>query len=112
MLGYDWSFRLFRKEEVCAERKEPFCNHTQLVCELINWVCERKIPGDFTVDSYFTNAPILNPIHGKTDPWDRPRGYVGDLKFNRQLVWKGRTLKASDLAASIPPADSEGVADR
>ena len=102
---YPLEFRLFRKEEVCAEQKEPFRNHTQLVCELIDWVCERKIPGDFAIDSYFTNAPILNHIHGKTDDWGRPRGYVGDLKFNRKLVWKGRTLKASELAASIPPAD-------
>jgi DDE superfamily endonuclease len=102
---YPLEFRLFRKEEVCAEQKEPFRNHTHLVCELIDWVCERKIPGDFAIDSYFTNAPILNYIHGKTDDWGRPRGYVGDLKFNRKLVWKGRTLKASDLAASIPPAD-------
>jgi hypothetical protein len=102
---YPLEFRLFRKEEVCAERKEPFRNHTRLVCELIDRVCERKIPGDFTMDSYFTDAPILNHIHGKTDQWGRPRGYVGDLKFNRKLVWKGQTLKASDLAASIPPAD-------
>jgi DDE superfamily endonuclease len=102
---YPLEFRLFRKAEVCAEQKEPFRNHTQLVCELIDWVCERTIPGDFAIDSYFTNAPILNQIHGKTDDWGRPRGYVGDLKFNRKLVWKGRTLKASELAASIPPAD-------
>ncbi len=102
---YPLEFRLFRKEAVCAEQKEPFRNHTQLVCELIDWVCQRKIPGDFAIDSYFTNAPILNHIHSKTDDWGRPRGYVGDLKFNRKLVWKGRTLKASDLAASIPPAD-------
>ena len=35
----------------------------------------------------------------------RPRGYVGDLKTNRNLEWKGRIIKASDLAASIPPED-------
>ena len=101
---YPLEFRLFRKEGVCQARKEPFRNHTQLVCELIDWVCERKIPGDFTFDSYFTNAEILNHVHGKTDHWGRPRGYVGDLKFNRKLIWKGRTLKASELAASIPAA--------
>ena len=31
--------------------------------------------------------------------------YVGDLKTNRNLEWKGRIIKASDLAASIPPED-------
>jgi hypothetical protein len=99
---YPLEFRLFRKDVVCQARKEPFRNHTRLVCELIDWVCERKIPGDFTFDSYFTNAEILNHIHGKMDHWGRPRGYVGDLKFNRKLVWKGQTLKASELATSIP----------
>jgi len=100
---YPLEFRLFRKEEVCQARHESFRNHTKLVCELIDWVCERTIPGDFAFDSYFTNAEILNHVHGKTDHWGRPRGYVGDLKFNRKLIWKGQTLKASELAASIPP---------
>jgi DDE superfamily endonuclease len=99
---YPLEFRLFRKQEVCAARKEPFRNHTKLVSELIDWVCDQKIPGDFAFDSYFTNAEILNHVDGKTDHWGRPRGYVGDLKFNRKLIWKGRTLKASELAASIP----------
>jgi DDE superfamily endonuclease len=101
---YPLEFRLFRKEEVCQARQEPFRNHTKLVCELINWVCERKIPGDFAFDSYFTNAEILNHVHGQTDSWGRPRGYVGDLKFNRKVIWKGQTLKASELATSIPAA--------
>ena len=44
---YPLEFRLFRKEEVCAALKEPFRNHTALCCELIDWVCEQTIPGDF-----------------------------------------------------------------
>src|SRR6059058_535195 len=102
---YPLEFRLFRKEEVCTALKEPFRNHTKLCCELIDWVCERQIPGDFAFDCYFTNAEILNHIHGKTDRFGRPRGYVGDLKTNRKLEWKGRTIKASELAGSIPPED-------
>ena len=102
---YPLEFRLFRKEEVCAALKEPFRNHTALCCELIDWVCEQTIPGDFTMDRYFTNAEVLNHIHGKKDRFAQPRGYVGDLKTNRKLEWKGRTLKASELAASIPAAD-------
>ncbi|MGE5294865.1 MAG: IS701 family transposase [Solirubrobacterales bacterium] len=102
---YPLEFRLFRKEEVCKALKEPFRNHTVLCCELIDWVCERDIPGDFTMDCYFTNAEILNHIHSKTDHFGRPRGYVGDLKTNRKLQWKGQTLKASELAASIAPKD-------
>jgi hypothetical protein len=57
------------------------------------------------MDCYFTCAEILNHIHGQTDRSGQPRGYVGDLKTNRKLEWKGRTLKASEWAASIPAAD-------
>jgi DDE superfamily endonuclease len=106
---YPLEFRLFRKEEICAALKEPFRNHTKLCCELIDWVCERQVPGDFTMDSYFTNAEILNHIHGKQDRFGRPRGYVGDLKTNRKLQWQGRIIKASELAASIPAADRKGL---
>ena len=52
---------------------------------------------------YFTHAEILNHIHSKPDRFGRPRGYVGDLKTNRKLEWKGRTIKARELAAEIPP---------
>jgi len=102
---YPLEFRLFRKQEVCEASDEPFRNHTVLFCELIDWVGEREIPGDFTMDSYFTNAEVLNHIAGKRDRWGRSRGYVGDLKQNRKLQWKGRILKASELAASIPAGD-------
>ena len=59
---YPLEFRLFRKEEICAALKEPFRNHTKLCCELIDWVCERQIPGDFAFDCYFTSAEVLNHI--------------------------------------------------
>ena len=102
---YPLEFRLFRKHEICEALKEPFRNHTALFCELIDWVCEQKIPGDIAMDSYFTCAEILNHIHGKKDESGRPRGYVGDLKSNRKLEWKGKIIKANDLAASIPGSD-------
>jgi hypothetical protein len=102
---YPLEFRLFRKQELSEALKEPFRNHTVLCCELIDWVCEHQIPGDFTMDSYFTCAEILNHIHGKQDRLGRSRGYVGGLKSNRKLEWKGRIIKANDLAASIPASD-------
>lgn len=102
---YPLDFRLFRKQEICEALKEPFRNHTQLCCELIDGACQRQIPGDFAMDAYFTNAEILNHIHSKTDHFGRPRGYVGDLKSNRKLEWKGKLQKANDLAASIPASD-------
>lgn len=108
---YPLEFRLFRKEEICDALKEPFRNHTKLCRELIDWVCERQIPGDFAMDSYFTNAEILNHIHGKQDRFGRPRGYVGDLKTNRKLQWRGGIIKAGELAASIPASDRKELRD-
>jgi len=31
----------------------PFRTHTELAKNLVDWVIERRIPGDFTFDSYF-----------------------------------------------------------
>jgi len=101
---YPLEFRRFRKQDLCESLKERFKDHTALCKELIDWVCERRIPGTFAFDSYFTNAPILNHIHGKQLGDGQPRGYVGSLKFNRKLDYKGRQLKASELAAGIAPA--------
>jgi hypothetical protein len=96
-------FCRFQKAELCASRKVPFKDHTLLCQELIDRVCHQNIPGTFAMDSYFTNAPILNHIHGKQQANGQPRGYVGSLKFNRKLEYRGRPLKASELAASIAP---------
>jgi hypothetical protein len=98
---YPLDFRCFQKQEQCEARKEPFKSHTELFQDLVDWVSTKKIPGTFAMDSYFTNAPILNHIHEKRIGDDQPRGYVGSLKFNRKLQYKGRILKASELAAEI-----------
>ncbi len=101
---YPLDFRRFQKKDHCASLKIPFHDHTDLCQELIDWACEQNIPGTFAFDSYFTNAPILNHIHGKQQTDGQPRGYVGSLKFNRKLEYKGRAIKASALAATIAPA--------
>lgn len=113
---YALDFRRFRKEADCdamrqarasrpgglarasaAERRlAAFQDHTGLFIELVDWVIEREIPGDFTFDCYFTSAAILNHLHSKQ------RGYVGDLKFNRKVEFAGRVWKASEVAAGIP----------
>jgi DDE superfamily endonuclease len=100
---YPLTFRRFCAEWRCEAVEKPFVNHTQLCIELIDWVCERNIPGAFTFDSYFTNAEILNHIASKELANGQSRAYVGDLKFNRKVLWKGQTLKASELAAGIEP---------
>jgi Transposase DDE domain len=101
---YPLDFRRFQKADRCASLNLPFKDHTVLCQELIDWACQQNIPGTFAMDSYFTNAPILNYLHGKQQADGQPRGYVGSLKFNRKLEYKGRLLKASELAASIAPA--------
>lgn len=98
---YPLEFRRFRKRNQCEATREKFVDHTDLFCELVDWVCQRKIPGDFAFDSYFTNAKTLNHIQGRQDRFGRPRGYVGDLKFNRTIEWKGRQRKAEEMAAEI-----------
>jgi hypothetical protein len=100
---YPLEFRCFRKRTQCEAEKVPFRDHTELFKELVDWAQERDIPGTFAMDSYFTNAPILNYVHGKALRDGRPRGYVGSLKFNRKVEYRGRTLKASELAAEIGP---------
>jgi DDE superfamily endonuclease len=100
---YPLDFRRFQKQDLCECLRVPFKDHTTLCQELIDWVCDRDIPGTFAFDSYFTNAPILNHIHGKQLADGQRRGYVGSLKFNRKLEYQGRILKASALAAGIDP---------
>jgi len=94
---YPVEFRRFVKKEQCQERSTEFQDHNELVRELVDWVVEREIPGDFAFDSYFTHAANLNHIHRQQ------RAYAGDLKFNRKLLWRGQLLKAQDVAALIPP---------
>jgi hypothetical protein len=101
---YPLEFRRFQKEDLCAQLQVPFRDHTFLAQELIDWVCHRHIPGTFTFDIYFTNAPILNYIHSKHLASGMARGYVGSLKFNRKLEYKGQLLKAAELASRMNPA--------
>ena len=98
---YPLEFRRFKKRDQCEATQEKFVDHTELFCELVDWVCKQEIPGDFVFDSFFTNAKTLNYIDGKQDHFRRPRGYVGDLKFNRKILWRGEEMAAEAMAAGI-----------
>lgn len=120
---YALEFRRFRKREACTakaaelqareggleaaseddRRLATFKSHTLLCCELVDWVVERKIPGTFTFDSYFTNAPVLNHLDKQA------RSYVGDLKFNRKVWFRGGEMKADEMAAPMPTASRKRV---
>lgn len=98
---YPLEFRRFKKREQCESTGELFEDHGVLFRQLIDWVCERQIPGDFTFDSFFTNASNLNYIHSKQNHCGDSRAYVGDLKNNRKLEIRGRSIRADEFAASI-----------
>ena len=113
---YALEFRRFRKREDCTtsrvelearsgglaatadeQRLATFKTHTELCEELVDWVVAEQIPGTFTFDSYFTNAPSLNHVHAQQ------RAYVGDLKCNRKVWFRGVELRASEMAEQIGP---------
>src|SRR5947209_7902006 len=91
---YPIEWRRFQKRDTCAEG--AFKDHTELCIELIDDAIKRAIPGDFTFDSYFTSAKILNHIQSTQ------RAYVGDLKLNRKLVYDGREQSLQAVARQIP----------
>ena len=99
---YPLEFRRFKKRDQCEATGEAFEDHGRLFRQLVDWVCDRQIPGDFTFDSYFSSAENLNHIHEKLDERGDPRGYVGDLKTNRKLEIRGQSIRADEYAASIP----------
>jgi len=102
---YPLEFRRFKKREQCEATGELFQDHGVLFRQLVDWVCEREIPGDFTFDSYFSSAANLNHIHANRDHVGQPRAYVGDLKSNRKIWFRGRELRVDEFAAGIPPED-------
>ena len=91
---YPIEWRRFRKREACAEGE--FVDHTKLCIQLVDDAIDREIPGDFTFDSYFTSAEVLNHIEAQG------RAYVGDLKLNRKVAHLGVEHKLSEVAAGIP----------
>jgi hypothetical protein len=92
-------FFRFVKREHCEQQGIEFCDHNVLFRQLVDWVQDNDIPGDFTFDSWFTHKDNLNRINVLK------RNYVGDLKFNRKIIFKGKELKVEDLAAQIDPMD-------
>jgi hypothetical protein len=99
---YSLEFRRFKKREQCEATDEAFEDHGVLFRQLVDWVCERDIPGDFTFDSYFSSAANLNHIHQQKNSQGESRAYVGDLKTNRKLEVRGKCVRVDELAAEIP----------
>ena len=106
---YPLEFRRFKKRDQCELHGNSFRDHNDLLRELVDWICERDIPGDFTFDSYFTNAYTLNYIHAKKDGFGRARGYVADLKINRKLEYRGKEIRVDKFAEGISIADRKEI---
>ena len=96
---YPLEFYRFVKRQACDEQGIEFRDHNVLFRQLIDWVIGNDIPGDLTFDSWFTHKDNLNHIHAYR------RAYVGDLKFNRKLLYQGQEIKAEAFACQIPIAD-------
>ncbi len=99
---YPLEFRRFRKRQE-GETDTSFKSHTELFKELVDGVVYRQIPGDFAFDCYFSSVECLDHIHS------HERGYVGALKSNRKVEFKGGLMKATEVAAKIPPEDRKQV---
>lgn len=92
---YPIEWRRFQKRD--SHWTKEFKTHTKLCIELIDDAIQRGIPGDFTFDCYFSAAEVLNHIH------EKQRSYVGDIKLNRNVIFKGVESKLNEVAKEIPP---------
>lgn len=99
---YPLEFRRFKKRDQCQANQEKFQDHGVLFRELVDWVCDREIPGTFTFDCFFSGVQNLNHIHAQKNEQGESRAYVADLKINRRLEVRGKSIRVDELAASIP----------
>jgi hypothetical protein len=106
---YPLEFRRFKKENQCEWTGEEFRKMTDLTIELIDWCQGHNVLGTFTFDSFYTCAPIQNHINSLKNEDGTERGYVGDLKFNRKVIFKGVEQQAVEFAKTIPPGDRKPV---
>jgi len=106
---YPLEFRRFKKRDQCEATGETFEDHGVLFRQLVDWVVEREIPGDFTFDSYFSSAANLNHIHQQKNSQGESRAYVGDLKTNRKLEVRGKSIRADEFAATIAREDRKEI---
>ena len=106
---YPLEFRRFKKSEQCEWTGEQFKKMTTLSIELIDECHEQGVLGTFTFDSFYTCHEIQNHINSLQNADGTSRGYVGDLKFNRKITFKGVEQHAVEFAKTIPPKDRKQV---
>jgi len=106
---YPLYYRRYKKKDQCECTGEDFKKITELAIELIDECHEKCVFAAFTFDSFYTCAEIQNHIHSLKDADGNERGYVGDLKFNRKIVFKGIEQQAVEFAKTIPAEDRKSV---
>ena len=102
---YPLYFKRFKKEDQCEWTGEQFKKMTTLAIELIDECHENGVFGCFTFDSFYTCSELQNHINSLKNKDETERGYVGDLKFNRKLTFKG----VEQQAVEIPSSDRKSV---
>ena len=95
---YPLYFKRFKKEDQCEWTGEDFKKMTTLAIELIDECHANGVLGTYTFDSFYTCAEIQNHINSLKNADGTERGYVGDLKFNRKVVFKGVEQQAVEFA--------------
>ena len=88
---YPIAWRRCKTREAC--QKDECTAHTELCIALSNDAMARGIPGDFTFDSSFTSAKVLNHLASTK------RAYVGDLKLNRWSVSPDQSSSRPNLTS-------------
>jgi hypothetical protein len=106
---YPLEFRRFKKADQCEWTGEEFKKMTALSIELIDWCHAKGVLGNFTFDSFYTCAEIQNHINFLKNADGTERGYIGDLKFNRKVIFKGVEQQAVAFAQTIPSKDRKPV---
>ena len=106
---YSLNFRRFKKANQCEWTGEEFKTMIKLTVELIDECQAKGVLGTFAFDSFYTVSEIQNHIHSLKNGDGTERGYVGDLKFNRKVVFKGVEQQAVAFAKTIPPSDRKSV---
>ena len=59
-------------------------------------------PATSRLTAIFPSAANLNHIHEQQNSRGESRAYVGDLKTNRKLEVRGKSVRVDEFAASIP----------
>jgi hypothetical protein len=106
---YPLYFKRYQKPDQCEWTGEQFKNRTALTIALIDGCQSQGVPGTFTFESFYTCAEIQNHIHSLENGDGTERGYVGGLKFNRKLIFKGAEQQAAAFAQTILPSDRQSL---